>query len=189
VTSSPAGIDCGLDCSESYAEGTEVTLTAARAIGSDFVGWSGACTGTGPCVVTMDAGKSVTATFDEGAGTGFYTVTPCRVVDTRSADAPALGSGTTRTFEVAGPICGVPATARSVAVNVTATNETQRGNLTLYPAGEPAPTSSTVNFTPFLTRANNAVIGLGTDGKIDVRCSMSPAGSTDFVLDVTGYFE
>jgi hypothetical protein len=40
-----------------------------------------------------------------------------------------------------------------------------------------------------VTRANNAVIGLGTDGKISVRCDMSVAGSADFVLDVTGYFE
>jgi hypothetical protein len=188
VTSSPAGIDCGLDCSESYTEGTQVTLTAARGIGSDFVGWSGACTGTGSCVVTMDAAKAVTATFDTGTGAGFYTLAPCRVVDTRSADGPALAAGSIRTFAVTGPLCGVPATARSVAVNVAVTNETQRGNLSLYPAGGAAPLSSTINFTPLLTRANNAVIGLGTDGRISVKCSM-PAGSTQFVLDVTGYFE
>ena len=65
VTSSPAGIDCGTDCSESYTENTIVTLTASRATGSLFVGWSGSCTGTDSCSVTMDAAKSVIATFVE----------------------------------------------------------------------------------------------------------------------------
>ena len=66
VTSTPAGIDCGTDCSESYDYGTEVTLSAVAATGSTFAGWSGAnCSGTGSCVVTMDAAKSVTATFTQ----------------------------------------------------------------------------------------------------------------------------
>lgn len=65
VTSSPAGISCGADCAESYAEGTTVTLTAAAATGSTFAGWSGACTGTGTCTLTMSAARAVTATFDE----------------------------------------------------------------------------------------------------------------------------
>lgn len=64
VTSTPAGIDCGSDCSEVYGTGTAVTLTASPAAGSSFAGWSGACSGTGGCQVTMDAAKSVTAGFD-----------------------------------------------------------------------------------------------------------------------------
>jgi hypothetical protein len=47
VTSSPAGIDCGVDCSEAYTTGTVVTLTATPGGSSTFTGWSGACTGTG----------------------------------------------------------------------------------------------------------------------------------------------
>jgi hypothetical protein len=46
-----------------YGAGTVVALTAAPAAGSQFSGWSGACSGTGACNVTMDAAKSVTATF------------------------------------------------------------------------------------------------------------------------------
>ena len=53
VSSSPAGIDCGADCSEIYDSGTVVTLTAAASAGSTFAGWSGACSGSGACVVTM----------------------------------------------------------------------------------------------------------------------------------------
>ena len=55
VTSSPAGINCGADCSESYPQGAVVTLTAAPATGSTFAGWSGPCSGTGSCQVTMSA--------------------------------------------------------------------------------------------------------------------------------------
>ncbi len=65
VASSPAGIVCGTDCSESYAQNTIVTLTASRATGSLFAGWSGACSGPDSCSVTMNAAKSVTATFVE----------------------------------------------------------------------------------------------------------------------------
>lgn len=72
VTSSPAGINCGSDCSEAYNAGTAVTLTASPATDSTFTGWSGSgCTGTGTCTVTMDAAKAVTATFTLKA----YTIT------------------------------------------------------------------------------------------------------------------
>ncbi len=67
VTSSVPGISClafgGGDCTESYVGGTQVTLSAANSVLYLFTGWSGACTGTGPCNVMMDAAKSVTAHF------------------------------------------------------------------------------------------------------------------------------
>jgi hypothetical protein len=63
VTSAPAGIDCGATCSAEFANGSVVSLTPTPDAGSLFDGWSGACTGTGACSVTMDAAKSVTATF------------------------------------------------------------------------------------------------------------------------------
>ncbi|MCB1776336.1 MAG: hypothetical protein KDI50_02760 [Candidatus Competibacteraceae bacterium] len=56
-------IQCGGDCIESYMSGTAVTLTATPADGSTFAGWSGACSGTGPCQLTMSSPQSVTANF------------------------------------------------------------------------------------------------------------------------------
>jgi Tol biopolymer transport system component len=64
VTSNPTGIDCGATCSASFDPNTSVNLTATAAIDSTFTGWNGsACSGTGTCTVTMDATKSVTASF------------------------------------------------------------------------------------------------------------------------------
>ena len=72
VTSSPAGIACGADCTETYNHGTEVTLTAAADVSSSWTGWSGHCSGTAlTCTLSMDAAKSVTAAFaDIGKPTG-----------------------------------------------------------------------------------------------------------------------
>ncbi|KAB2968837.1 MAG: peptidase M14 [Thermoanaerobaculia bacterium] len=63
VTSSPPGISCPSDCGESYAYGTPVVLTAAPAPSWSFTGWSGDCSGTGTCNLTMSAAHAVTATF------------------------------------------------------------------------------------------------------------------------------
>ena len=89
VSSSPAGINCGLDCSQRYTPGASVTLTATAVSGSTFAGWSGACTGTGPCAVTMSAAKNVTASFNRsnlvigvarpGSGSGTVSSTPAGI--------------------------------------------------------------------------------------------------------------
>jgi endoglucanase len=68
VTSAAAGINCGAACGGSFLGGTSITLTATPTSGSTFSGWSGACTGTGPCTVAMTATRSVTATFTGGSG-------------------------------------------------------------------------------------------------------------------------
>jgi hypothetical protein len=70
VVSATPGINCGSDCSEAYASGATVTLSAAtNNNGAVFGGWTGACSGTSPtCTVTMNAAKSVSATFKNGKG-------------------------------------------------------------------------------------------------------------------------
>src|SRR5215813_244871 len=63
VTSGPSGINCGRICSANYSPGTPVTLTATAGGGFIFSGWTGACTGTGSCSVSMASAQSVNATF------------------------------------------------------------------------------------------------------------------------------
>ncbi|MDM8535267.1 Ig-like domain-containing protein [Desulfobacterales bacterium HSG17] len=64
VSSEPAGIKCGDDCTQDYNKGTQVTLTAASGLYSEFAGWSGACSGTGECIVAMEQIQDVIAVFN-----------------------------------------------------------------------------------------------------------------------------
>ncbi|HEY7477535.1 MAG TPA: triple tyrosine motif-containing protein, partial [Actinomycetota bacterium] len=107
VTSTPAGIDCGSDCTETYASGTVVTLTATASAGSVFTSWSGgACGGTAPCVLTLTADTTATATFTPlvtltvtkgGAGSGTVTTTPAGI-DCGSDCEEAYARGTVVTL-------------------------------------------------------------------------------------------
>ncbi len=63
VTSSPAGINCPTTCSASFMQGTQVTLSETPGAGYTFAGWSGACTGTSGCSLTVTAQNLVTASF------------------------------------------------------------------------------------------------------------------------------
>ena len=158
LTSSPAGIACGGTCSAFFNAGTIVTLTAVSAADSDFTGWSGACTGTGNCVVTMDAAKSVTATFTlkaftltvakNGSGTGTVTSSPAGITCGATCSA-SFNSGTSVTLTAApsanSTFAGwsgcdsTAATSCTVAMNaaksVTATFNIQLFSLTVTKAG------------------------------------------------------
>src|SRR5690348_8245189 len=63
VTSNPPGIDCTSSCSANFSPGSKITLTAMPDSGFAFTGWSGACSGTGNCTVTLNTVSSVTANF------------------------------------------------------------------------------------------------------------------------------
>jgi len=115
----------------------------------------------------------------------FFTVVPCRAVDTRVAGGPIV-AGADRTFTLAGT-CDIPTTARAVSLNIAVTQPSAPGNVRLFPAGSPVPVASTLNYAADQTRGNNAVIGLSVDGELTARCQ--PSGSTHLILDVNGYFE
>jgi len=121
---------------------------------------------------------------------GYYTLTPCRVLDTRDPagpyGGPALSAGGTRTFAMSGR-CSIPPEADAVAINVIVTQPTAAGFLTLYPIGVPAPLASTINYGPGQTRANNAIVQLGAGDFVGVLCGQS-SGATHAVVDVVGYF-
>ena len=58
VTSNVGAIDCGITCSDALAPGTLVTLTAAPAAGSQFIGWQGACAGPLACTLTVNGSRT-----------------------------------------------------------------------------------------------------------------------------------
>jgi uncharacterized repeat protein (TIGR02543 family) len=77
-----------------YPSGTVVTVGQSPAAGSTFVGWSGACTGTGACVVTMDANKTVTATFTKVTTMGIINAASTSRADVGTAVASATHGDT-----------------------------------------------------------------------------------------------
>jgi serine protease len=92
-----------------------------------------------------------------------------------------------RTFPVSS-ICGIPASATAVAVNLAVFLPSDNGDLRVYPAGTTAPLASAINFRPGIVRANNAIVPLGAGGMLSVQCDM-PSGATNFFFDVYGYFQ
>jgi hypothetical protein len=124
------------------------------------------------------------------APTDFYTVTPCRLADTRTDAGGGLAGGSTLTITVTGGTCLVPASAVAVSVNLTAVEAAVNGNLVVFPGNSViVPTASSVNFTAGVTRANNAVVLLATDGTGTVQVKNRSSGAVHFVLDVNGYFQ
>src|SRR5258708_5655079 len=84
----------------------------------------------------------------------YFSVSPCRLLDTRQpGQGPALASGAPRLVTATGGSCGIPATARAIAVNITSVAPTGGGNLKLYPGGGTVPPTSALNFAAGQTRA------------------------------------
>jgi hypothetical protein len=122
-----------------------------------------------------------------GLPSSFYTVVPCRLVDTRlPSPGNPLRAREDRTFAVVGS-CEIPADAVAVSLNVTATAPTAQGHLRLHPGGSAVPTASTINYSAGLTRANNAIVPLGVSGDLAVYSGQG-AGTVHVILDVNGYF-
>jgi hypothetical protein len=123
--------------------------------------------------------------------TRFYTVTPCRVVDTRNPTGPyggpALAANTSRSFAVGGQ-CGVPTTAKAASLNLTVTGGTAPGILRLYPGGTLTPLASAINYGAGKTRANNQTTPLGSAASLAVRCDQV-SGIVQVIIDVNGYFQ
>ena len=121
----------------------------------------------------------------------FFTVTPCRLVDTREPagpdGGPALSPGVPRTFVAAGR-CGIPATAKALSLNVTVPAASDPGHVTLYPAETPPAATSVINYRTGQTRANSAILPLGAGVNLTAECAQ-PGGTVHLILDVTGYFE
>jgi hypothetical protein len=117
----------------------------------------------------------------------FFPITPCRIADTRNPTGafggPELAGGTTREFDIPQSACSIPASATAYSLNVTAVPNGFLGYLTVWPTGQPQPTTSTLN-SDGRYKANAAIVPAGTNGGVNVFVS----DPSQVVLDISGYF-
>jgi len=149
--------------------------------------------GVGTAGLTQTAAASATPSCATAAPT-FASLVPARVLDTRPGQATvdgryngvgALSEGAELDLPVSGR-GGVPANgAAAVVLNVTATNSTRSGYLTVWPAGSAQPLASNLNFVPGQTVPNLVIAKVGVGGKVAL---FNSAGHTDFVADIGGWF-
>ncbi|MFG2990973.1 hypothetical protein ACGFZK_17085 [Streptomyces sp. NPDC048257] len=130
----------------------------------------------------------VSGYFTPKASSGYTPMTPARFVDTREGLGTSrgqLGGQATFSTQISG-LRGVPQGTTAVALNVTVTNPGRYGHLTVFPSGQTAPDTSSLNFGAGQTIANSVIVPVGKDGKISFR-NGAYAGA-DVVVDVVGYY-
>ena len=140
---------------------------------------------------TTDAIIDIDGYFQPASGSTlqFYPLTPCRVLDTRTADGslggPYLQGGHERDFPVQSSNCQIPSSAQAYSLNLTAVpyQGAQLSYLTVWPQGSPQPLVSTLNNPTATIVANAAIVPAGTGGGIAVY----PSNDTQFVADINGY--
>ena len=154
--------------------GTPLTLTVTETLSSGCIGGGGIAT------LTVVPAPSATK---------FYTVTPCRQLDTRTGPGTPLAASSTLTVPLTGTPCGIPSSATAVSVNMTVTQQTADGSLTVYPSDGTLPNTTSIEFKVGPSRANNAILLLSTDGNESVDVYNNSAGTVHVILDVNGYFQ
>jgi hypothetical protein len=142
------------------------------------------------------AGKVGICVFPAGGGGGgataskFYTVPPCRLIDTRNATGllggPALVASGTRSFPVTGA-CGIPSTAKAVSGNLTVISPAAAGFLNAYATGTPT-SISLLSFRAGQVKANSMVLKLPASGG-SLTFQNGSGGIANFLFDVNGYFK
>jgi hypothetical protein len=193
VTITGTGFQSGATVTVGGAAATSVNVVSSTTLTAVTAAHA---TGTVSVAVTSN---SVTATLagsyfytPPGAAAKFYTVTPCRMIDTRNATGayggPALVASASRTFLAAGQ-CGIPSSATAVSVNVTATATTAPGYFALYPGNGFPFGTSVLSFGGNQTIASGAILELATDGTGTFGIFNGSSGSAQFLLDVNGYFK
>jgi hypothetical protein len=125
------------------------------------------------------------------AGLQFYTVTPCRVADTRAAAGmtgpfgpSSMTAGSQRSFPVPSSVCGIPATAGAYSLNFTVVPQGPLGIFTTWPTGLAQPGVSTLNSYNGTVVSNAAIVPSGSGGAISVYVT----NATDVLFDINGYF-
>ncbi len=176
ITSTPAGIDCGQMCSAAYPTGTTVALVAAADQGSEFSGWDGACTGTGSCVVTMDAARAVTATFVDDTPPSVTVASPAQLTGAVTATFSEIVHQVTTSnvvLRAGGSTSNVPATLTCISPK-GATVDCLTGNVLIAELRPTAPLVPGQHYTATVDPAD------ATSPVVDRGGNAAPTTSQDF---------
>ncbi len=156
---------------------------AGAASGNLTIGVTGPDGSSNTVVGLTGNGVTTPPPITDGSGAPYNAVPPTRILDTRT-NGGAIGPNSTRSVTVTG-VGGVPVGAGAVILNVTATEPTDAGYITVFPAGTVAPTASSLNFVPGQNVANLVTAKVGANGQVSI---YNFAGSTQVVFDVVGWF-
>ena len=115
-----------------------------------------------------------------------YTIRPCRLLDTRDPQSSALVAGNYGGVVTASK-CQISPTAAAVSINVTATQASAPGYLTIFPSGSPLPGVSTLNYPVGKTKSNNATVPIG-QGAIVIYPGQA-SGTVHAIIDAYGYWD
>ena len=180
----PAGAPRPLASNQNWAAGD--TVASAATVGLSPTGELSIFNSAGAADIIVD----IAGYFDTTGGNGYSALSPIRIFDSRpegpqvGPDSTPWGPGETREVEVRGH-GGVAADAVAVVVNVTVTDTTASGHLTVYPSGLSTPLASNVNWAAGQIAANATTTAIGPDGSLAVH---NAAGSADVIVDVAGYY-
>ncbi len=189
----PAGATRPLASNLNWSKGETVANLVTVPLGTGGVVDAYNFAGQADVVVDVE-GYYTSGTVPDATGGLFEALTPSRICDTRPPSVSGvtdqcsnktLGPASTLAVTVAGN-GGVPSTgAAAVVMNVTVTDTTSGGYLTLWPAGTTRPLASNVNWPPGATVPNLVTVPLGTGGVVD---AYNFAGQADVVMDVEGWY-
>ncbi len=173
--------------------GGSVTYTLIGTISPAAIGTlSNTATVAAPAGVTdLNLANNSATDTDTLVALTYFTLAPCRVVDTRGGapiGGPVMQGQETRVLNVAGN-CGIPSTAKALAINIAVTQPSVVGNIRLFPAGQPLPTVSSINYSAGQTRTNNAIVTLNASGALAAFIGQAAGTTVHLIIDVDGYFE
>jgi hypothetical protein len=183
INGSPGSSTVNFLAQDNRANGVSVALSSRGTLDAWFRGMS--------MLARTDLIIDVTGYFSANTnGYGYVAFGPKRILDTR--DGTGLSGtytmGVPRKVQVAG-VSGLPSSGIvAVAGNVTVVGPTAAGWAFVGPTASSLPTSSTINFPAGDTRANNFVVPVADDGTIGTVYVAGVAGSTNLIIDISGYF-
>ena len=184
ATNDPSSSNLNFPAGEDRANAVTTSLAGDGTLSITFV----ASTPGSTADVVLDIGGYFSP---DATGATYFPLNPTRLLDTRDGTggpASRLTVGTPRTFQVVGR-AGIPAAATAVTGNLTVTQQTDPGYLSIGPLPVAHPTSSTLNFPLNDNRANAAWTALGQGGSLSVTLfATAPGGTAQVIFDVTGYF-